>query len=486
MSTVPVGKVLVKGSIWTTLGEALSGIGMLAAGILAARLLSPHDFGLMGAAMLALTIVDQFSQTGFHSALVQRENDVESYLDVAFTWHLIRGAFLCALLAAAAPWLGRFYAEPRLVPVLLAVALHPLISATANIGQVYFHRKLDFRALALVKLGQTALRIAVFVPAILIFKSVWALVLSVLASALSNVVISYLSHPYRPRLRWDAARLRELIRFGKWLTGFAAISFFITFGDNLFVSKYFGVAMLGVYQLAFEVANYPTTHGTHVLGRIAFPLYARLQREPVELLQAFERVMRSAFLLSATVSALLFVVAHDLVAHVLGAKWLPAVPLIRILVVAGLFRSLTATGGPLFHALGRADLDFKMNLPRFLVTMIGLWPAAHWLGIEGVCYVVFGAVLTTLPAWFLGLRRLVGLTPGAIVRENLLAIFSGALLVGSHFLVRPRLGSGPWESLVGLLASLGVWLGAMWALGRFTRHDFFAELRRLRDGLRAR
>ena len=219
MLTLPVGKVLLKGSIWTTVGEVLSGVGMLAAGVVAGAALSPHDFGSMGTAMLALMIVDQFSQTGFHSALVQRENDVESYLDVAFTWHLIRGAFLCVLLALA-PWLGRLYAEPMLVPVHARGGDPPAARRCANIGQVHFHRKLDFRALALVKLGQTALRIAIFVPGNSHFKNVWALVIGVLASALSGVIVSYVSHPYRPRLRWDTQRLRELIRYGKWLTGF--------------------------------------------------------------------------------------------------------------------------------------------------------------------------------------------------------------------------------------------------------------------------
>ena len=486
MSTIPVGKVLLKGSIWTTLGEALSGLGMLAAGVIAARVLSPHDFGLMGTAMLALTIVDQFSQTGFHSALVQRENDVESYLDVAFTWHLLRGALLCLVLAASAPWLGRVYAEPMLVPVMLAVAVHPLLGGASNIGQVHFHRKLDFRALALIKLGQTALRIAIFVPAILYFKNVWALVIGVLASALSGVVISYVTHPYRPRLRWDTQRLRELIRYGKWLTGFAAIAFFITYGDNIFVSKYFGLAALGVYQLAFEVANYPTTHVTHVLGRTAFPTYARLQREPEELVRAFVNVMRAAFLVSASVSALLFVAANDLVQHILGAKWQPVIPLMRVLVVAGVIRSFTATGGPLFHAVGRADLDFKMNLPRFLVTVLGLWPAAHWFGIDGVCYVVLLAVATTLPTWFVGLRRLISLEARVIVRENALAVLSAALLVTSYGVVRPLFGPGPWHSLFGLLSSLVVWLGALWLLGRVTPFDFFEEIRRLRAAMRKR
>jgi O-antigen/teichoic acid export membrane protein len=189
MSTLHVGRILLTGAVWTTIAEVLSGVALLGANVLAARVLSPRDFGIMGVAMLSLTIVEQLSQTGFHSALVQRDKDVEAYLDVAFTWHVLRGAVIALLLAILAPWLGRFYHESALVPVMLAAALQPLLSGFANIGQVHFHRQLDFRALALVKLSQVALRVAVFVPAILYFRNVWALVAGVLASALSALLV---------------------------------------------------------------------------------------------------------------------------------------------------------------------------------------------------------------------------------------------------------------------------------------------------------
>jgi len=484
MSTFPVGKVLLKGALWTTVGEVLSGLALLGASVIAARVLSPHDFGVMGAVTLALTIVDQLSQTGFHSALVQREKDVESYLDVAFTWHALRGTFIAVLLAASAPWLGRFYSEPLLVPVMLAVALQPLLAGFTNIGQVYFHRRLDFRALSLVKLVQVALRVAVFVPAILYFRNVWALVIGVLASVVSGVIVSYVSHPYRPRFRWDGARLAELVRYGKWLTGFSAMSLCITYGDNLFVSKYMGLAALGVYQLAFEVSNMPATNITHVLGRIGFPTYARLQNDREALRGAFVHVMRATLLLSGPVSVLLFVAAEDFVMHVLGAKWARAVPLIRILSVAGFVRSFAALAGPLFHAVGRADLDFKMNLPRFFCTVLGVWPAAHFFGLEGVCVVVLVAIATTLPTWFVVLPRLLGLPVRDIGRENMLALLASVLLGISYALVRPRFGHEFANTLAGVAASLAVWLAALGVLGRFSPYDFFAELGRLRASLR--
>ena len=192
------------------------------------------------------------------------------------------------------------------------------------------------------------------------------------------------------------------------------MAFCINYGDNLFISKYLGLAALGVYQLAYDVSNLPATNITHVLGRIGFPTYARLQSDRAALRGAFLRVMRATLLLAGPVSVLLFVGASDLVSYVLGEKWVRAIPLIRILSIAGLIRAFAALAGPLFHAVGRADLDFKMNLPRFFCTIVGLWPAAHFFGLEGVCAIVLIAITCGVPRISSASRRTSASTAPAV------------------------------------------------------------------------
>ena len=66
----------------------------LARTILLARLLSPNDFGLFGIALLGLSALNTFSQTGFQQALIQKKGDIKPYLDTAWTVQVIRGLSL--------------------------------------------------------------------------------------------------------------------------------------------------------------------------------------------------------------------------------------------------------------------------------------------------------------------------------------------------------------------------------------------------------
>lgn len=69
---------------------------------------------------------------------------------------------------------------------------------------------------------------------------------------------------------------------------------------------------------------------------------------------------------------------------VVGNQWTAIVPLVQILVIGGYLRSLLALGGSLFEASGHTQLDFRMQVPRFAVIALLIWPACAYYGLTGV------------------------------------------------------------------------------------------------------
>ena len=76
--------------------------------VLIARLLAPEDFGLMGIALLMLSLLNTFSQTGFKRALIQKKGEVEDDFDTAWTIELLRAFVIAAVLGLAAPLIVNF------------------------------------------------------------------------------------------------------------------------------------------------------------------------------------------------------------------------------------------------------------------------------------------------------------------------------------------------------------------------------------------
>jgi len=76
--------------------------------VILARVLSPDDFSLMGIALLAMSTLEIFSQTGFKQVLVQKKENVESYLNSAWTVLILRGFILFVLLYFIASYVAFF------------------------------------------------------------------------------------------------------------------------------------------------------------------------------------------------------------------------------------------------------------------------------------------------------------------------------------------------------------------------------------------
>ncbi len=488
MASIKSNKKLTSGSLWITVSETIRNAASLTVAILAARVLSPEDFGLMAIIFVVTAILEASTKTGFEKALVQKQSDPEPYLDVAFTWHLGRGVVLGAAMVALAPLLAHFYDEPILTPTVAACGLYLLFKGAKNTGEIFFTRDLDFKTVCLINVSRSALQLGVAIPAIFILQNVWALVIEFIAGALFAMVISYIAHPYRPKLEWDWPKAKELITFGKWIFGLSILVFLINKGDDLFISAYLGATALGFYYYAFEISNWPATKVTHVLSKVSFPTYSRLQDDPDELRQAFVNVMKTTLLITGPFSAAIFVVAPHLVFYVIGSDWSPIIPLVYLLVLAGMVRSFQALAGALFQACGRPDMDFKMNVPRLLAIGVLIWPMASWMGLAGVAIVIILALLVSLPLWFYGVKLLVGLTITEVLRENTLAAIatitlwlSLAAMDGLIYFSIPT-----WYGAVAaMLAGVATWAGLMYLIQLVSPWKFYDELQQLKKVLRS-
>ena len=112
---------VVKGGAWVFALRIINrGLGLVRLVILA-RILAPADFGLMGIALLAMATLDTFSQTGFNAALIQKKEDVESYLNSAWTITIFRGIVLFVVLYFSAPYVATFFKSTEAKPIIQVI-----------------------------------------------------------------------------------------------------------------------------------------------------------------------------------------------------------------------------------------------------------------------------------------------------------------------------------------------------------------------------
>ena len=184
---------VVRGGAWVFALRIVHRIFDLIRIVVLARLLQPHDFGLLGIALLTLAILETFSQTGFGPALIQKKDSVEGYLNTAWTVSIIRGVALFIILYLIAPYAAGFFESPQAGPIIQVVGFTLLLGAFTNAGVIYFQKELQFNKQFVYELSATLADFVVAVSAALLLRSVWALVFGYLAAAVVRLIVSYLS-----------------------------------------------------------------------------------------------------------------------------------------------------------------------------------------------------------------------------------------------------------------------------------------------------
>lgn len=423
--------------------------------VILARLLSPHDFGLLGLALLTIGILDTFSQTGFGPALIQRKDNIKDYLDVSWSVTIIRGLFLFVILFAISSRAAIFFKAPEATLIIQIVGLSIVFKSLTNVGVVYFQKEMQFRKHFYYELSALLADFFVAVPAALILKNAWALVLGCLASNIARMIMSYIVHPYRPRFKLDLKKAKELFGFGIWVWGSSILFFLVTQGDDIFVGKLLGVAALGLYQTAYRISNIGSTEIADLISQVTFPAYSKLQDHLAELRDAYLKTLQFTVFISIPVAGLVFSLAPEFTKIFLGTKWLPIVPVMEVLAFVGLMGSIAATAVPVFLATKNPGRDTRWRACQLLVLAAFIYPLSVQWGIQGTAMSVLLSVMVMASGFIMEVTKITQCGFSVFFQKLIYPLTSSVFMIIAIIAAKTIIPSGGVFQFLGL-ALIGV------------------------------
>jgi PST family polysaccharide transporter/lipopolysaccharide exporter len=456
--------------------------------IVLARLLAPRDFGLVGIALLTLGATKRFTDIGLNAALIQqKEENVDSYLDTTWCLEIARGIFIFGVLFAMAPVIAQVFGEPSAQPVIRVLALAPVLYGLRNPGVVYFKKNLEFHKDFIYKTSGGVAQFVVGVTYALYSPTVWALVVASLSRPSIKLVLSYVLHEYRPWPSFDVDAARELIDFGKWITGASIINWLYAQGDDAFIGWYLSATALGFYQYAYRMADTPATEVSGVISQITFPAYSAIQEDIDELRRALLQSTRFTAFLAFPISFGIVLITPSFVRAILGADWTPMILTMQILAMYGLMHAITRNFGAVWKALGRPDMIFKLGALRVACIAIVIWPATALWGIEGTALTVTGIYLfPMLPLDVYLAARLVDGKSIQLYREYLYPFVAATVMFGTLWYVRMLLTVSPLlELLILVPAGAVIYMTAAFLLERTFDWGVEQNIQMIVNGIRS-
>jgi PST family polysaccharide transporter len=416
------------------------GVGLaiqLVATVALARLLTPHDFGLVAMVTTFSILLSNFGVNGVTEALIQREWIDHTLASNLFWFTLGGGLLLTGGFAAAGSLLARFYGEALVASIAAGSSVSIILTSISVIHIALLKRAMLFSAVAKNDIVARAVSVVVSILFAWAGWGYWALVLGVCALPLSTAIGAWVICGWVPGRPRRAAGTGAMLKYAMYTYGRFSVNYFARNTDNLLVGWRFGAPALGFYKKAYDLFSLSATQLVASTSVVAVSALSRVREDGAQYRRYLLGAMAVMAFLGMGIAGDLTLVGKDLIRVLLGPGWEPAGQIFTFFAPGIGIMVLYGTHGWIHLSIGRADRWFRWGLVEWSVTILLFVAGLHW-GPQGiaVAWCVSFWILTVPAMWYAG--KPIGLGVGPIFAAVWRYIVASLLAGVASYLILSR------------------------------------------------
>lgn len=470
---------------WNALSAASSVIVQLLRTIILARLLDPRDYGLMGMIMVVLGFAEAFTDAGIGNAIIHKQTDNRKVLSSLFWVNIALGVFVYVALSACSPLIALYFKEPDLISLSLVVFISILFRSVSRQFETLLAKDLQFKQIARVEMLSGALSLVVAILVALNGGGVWALVWSHITKVGIQGILQFLLNfeRYRPSLHFDWLEVKPYLSFSLFQLGEINVRFIAQRFDQVLLARWLGPQSLGYYNFSYQLVILPVSRLNPIITRVAFPIFAKLQNDMVQLQRYYLKMIQLLSSLNAPILIGLATFSSEIIPLVFGPKWTESIALVQLFAIVTYAQSCGSPIGALLLARGFANIGFYMNLALFALNIPTVFLGVYFYGSKGAIMALIAVQLTLgLLIYFKVIRRLIGPCGKAYLKSwgipLLLALLSAMLSKGIQSLVQ-----GHVSAILNLCIALGIFSIVYLLLTKVFNPSLLNDYKQLKKGV---
>ena len=461
--THKLDKRVRSGALWSAASTLLLKLAAIAITAVVVRIVTPHDFGVFAVALTIFAVVSSFSELGVLSVMTRGDLDADEIGPTVTTVAWVSSAVIASSMYLAAPWLAPALGSAEatdairvLSPTVLVIGLlspaGAMLAREFRQDQIFYANVVSFvpANLLLILLAQRGDGAMAFA---------WSRLVGVAIAGLYTLWVV----DKRYWAGWNRSAARLVLGIGLPLAGANLIGYALLNADYVLVGRRLGAANLGVYLLAFNVANWATSLLATMINSVAVPAFSRLLHDPPRMTRALVRANKLLAVIAWPICGITWVSAQALVLTLYGGQWSASATVLALLAPYGalfvhsLLFANVINGGP-----GQARILLLIQLLWIAVLVPAMLFGLDRWGVRGVAAAHIVVVIAVVfPAYLFALRKLYGVRAVALARP-LLPVLAGALVATAAYVaVAASMPTVQLELFGGAAAALIVYVFAM-------------------------
>ena len=322
-----------------------------ASAMVVARLLTPSEIGVYSVTMVLLGFVATFRDLGAGQYLVQQKELTPERIRATWSVQLGLGLFIALLILASAIPAATFYNEPRMLDIMLVLALNFAITPFLAF---------PYASIGLAWSGHGPISLA------------WANALTTLSGILAVWLIARPSMHWKPTLKGIA----EVVSFGGKLTLNSLMNTLAMGAPELFLGKLQTMSAAGQFSRALGLVTMFQRLVMDAVNAVALPYFAKQFRESRDFADSFIVAMELVTGLGWAFFSGICVLAYPAIHILYGDQWGDAVNPTRWLALAYAIGIPSAVCYTPLIAIGAATDTLKITVVATLLYVAATFAGA--------------------------------------------------------------------------------------------------------------
>ncbi len=337
--------------------------------LILARILMPEDFGIYALIMFMITFFVLVGDSGLGAIIIRRPKKLsDNLIATIFTFQQLFMLFISVILFIITIFLEPQLKKPETIWVF-RISIISFFLLSFRIVQVQIlERNLLFGKIALLEIMEVLAFQATAVTLAFSGFGVWAMVIGLLAKNIVMLIIIIFISEWKIKYKFYFRLLKPILPFGLSFQGSHFLNFIKDSTVPVWISSVLGVKSLGYLTWANSLAIYPILL-SNLLSRILFPFFSKIQNNKEKFKNSLEIITRINLLIIMAIASLLFALAKPITIILYTEKWLPALPLLYLLILVNFLLGAIIPFINAFNAVGKAIYTFKLSI----AWIVGFW-----------------------------------------------------------------------------------------------------------------
>lgn len=363
---------LKKAAIINAVGKYSKIILQIIVEIVLARLLTPHDYGIVAVITVFTTFFTTLSDIGVSTAIIQIKELTKNDIDNIFTFTVYLSISLMLIFMLFSYPIAGFYNDKVYIKIGQLLSISLLFNSLNMVPNGILNRNKEFVTIAfrtvIVYVVSVVITIGLAVMGFRFYALVYQAILSSFFTFLWNFITT---HP-KFKLKYDNSSLKKILNYSSYQFAFNLLNYFSRNLDNLLSGKFIGSTQLGFYNKSYNLMQYPVGNLAGVVTPVLHPILSDYQNVKKIMYKKYMKIVKLLFTVGIYAEAICIFAAPEIINIMYGSKWSNSIICFQLLSISIATQIVNSSSGSIFQALGNTKLMFIAGLINAVVTILAI------------------------------------------------------------------------------------------------------------------